>query len=422
MNLLKSFSLYTFVGVFSAGVGFLIMPVLTHYLSPADYGIISLINSYVAFLIPFLAFRSTGYILIEKFNKNLKESEFASLFSSVSAFPIFVFLLCSLLCLQFKEVLANLLAIPSKAIILIPILSILSVYAELLSRYLTIEKKAKSYSLINLSKTILEIGLTLMFIIGFGMNWEGRIDSWLITSLLFTIFAFAYFSKNGLLSWIIKSEHIKKGLIYGAPLIFHYLSKIIMNQSDKIFISKMISNEALGVYNSGYQIGSIILILSGAFMNVYNPYVFELLSNKPTLKHKIAIVRIAYIFLITISLVLVALLFAATPFFRWFIDSQYITGSQYVFWVGLGYLFWAIYLIFSAPIFFFKKTKTLGYLALLNVSLNLIFNYIFIKQYGALGAACATALSFFIVSIISIIAASRICKLPWLSFRAIINA
>src|SRR5574337_1710961 len=87
MKLLKTFSLYTFVGFLNAGIGFLILPVLTHYLSPTDYGIISLMNTYVQILMPLVGLSTASLVSVEYYNKKLSPGQFGQLFSSVRAIP-----------------------------------------------------------------------------------------------------------------------------------------------------------------------------------------------------------------------------------------------------------------------------------------------------------------------------------------------
>jgi Na+-driven multidrug efflux pump len=50
---------------------------------------------------------------------------------------------------------------------------------------------------------------------------------------------------------------------------------------------------------------------------------------------------------------------------------------------------------------------------------NLLFNYYFITWFGALGAAYATALSFFLLLVIVAIIAHRLVPLPWKEFRQV---
>src|SRR3982751_3618601 len=87
MKLLRSFSLYTFVGFFGAGINFILMPLLSHYLTPEDYGISALINTYVSLLFPIIGMNAYGIIPVEYF-KIKDRKEFASLFSSVQVVPI----------------------------------------------------------------------------------------------------------------------------------------------------------------------------------------------------------------------------------------------------------------------------------------------------------------------------------------------
>jgi Na+-driven multidrug efflux pump len=89
--------------------------------------------------------------------------------------------------------------------------------------------------------------------------------------------------------------------------------------------------------------------------------------------------------------------------------------------VGLGFFFWGIYLVFSGYIFFLKKNYILALLAIVNVVLNITFNYIFIRSFGAIGAAYATCLSYFIVALIISIWCNRLYPMPWFNFKAILS-
>ncbi|MFN2440712.1 MAG: polysaccharide biosynthesis C-terminal domain-containing protein, partial [Chitinophagaceae bacterium] len=112
--------------------------------------------------------------------------------------------------------------------------------------------------------------------------------------------------------------------------------------------------------------------------------------------------------------ILIAITLATPTFFVTLIDETYAKGTIYVFWVGLSYFFWGVYLVFSGYIFYSGKTKILGWLALVNVVFNLVFNYFLIQLYGPLGAAYATCLSYFIVCVVIVYMANRLYPMPWL--------
>ena len=70
---------------------------------------------------------------------------------------------------------------------------------------------------------------------------------------------------------------------------------------------------------------------------------------------------------------------------------------------------------FAGFIFYQKKTNFLGALAILNVAISLVLNYYLIHNFGSLGAAYASVISFIIVAVIVIWKADKYFKLPWLS-------
>jgi O-antigen/teichoic acid export membrane protein len=160
------------------------------------------------------------------------------------------------------------------------------------------------------------------------------------------------------------------------------------------------------------------MVAISAFFNFYTPFLMERLSNLQ-LNSKLQIVKMNYYYILGCLLMLLLVLIFTPLLFSLLIDPRYIGGVKYVFWVALGYCFWGGYMLFSGFIFFTKKNKILAWLALFNVLTNLVFNYYFISWFGAIGAAYATALSFFMLLVIVAIIASRLVPLPWKQFKAI---
>jgi O-antigen/teichoic acid export membrane protein len=134
---------------------------------------------------------------------------------------------------------------------------------------------------------------------------------------------------------------------------------------------------------------------------------------------KLEIVKMSYLYIFGSILLLILISLFAPLFFRYLIDRRYESGTRYVFWVALGYCFWGGYMLFSGFIFFFKKNRILAWLAVFNVISNLLFNYFFILRFGAIGAAYAKALSFFLLLILIAYQANKLVQLPWFNFKLI---
>ncbi|WP_276504474.1 lipopolysaccharide biosynthesis protein [Terrimonas pollutisoli] len=420
MKLAKQFSVYTLVGFLNAGIGFLILPVLTHYLSPADYGVISLMNTYVQILMPVVGLSTASFISVEYFNKKLEAHQFKEIFSSVRAIPLLLLLPFLLLFIAGYKFLPSLMELPILAYWLLLPLTLFVLYTDNFKSFLVISKRMTLFTVTTLGKILIEIPLTLLLLIYVHLQWDGRIYAWLFTVVIFSLLSVYYYRKWNLLEFIVKREYVKQAIVFGAPLILHQIGKFVINQSDRLFLTKMISVEEMGIYSVGYQVGMVILILVTAFSNFFSPFLYERL-NRNTEQDKIEIVRVSYLFIIGMFLTLTILTILTPGFFAYFISEKFSKASIYVFWIGLSYCFWGIYIVFTGYIFYLKKSKVLGRLAILNVAVNLSSNYFFIKWFGTVGAAYATCLSFALVCIIIVVIAQKLYPMPWLAFRRLLN-
>jgi len=66
-NLIKKVSIYTSANILVKAIPFLLLPVLTRYLSPSDYGIIAIFQVILAFLIVFIGLNSNGAVMVNFF-------------------------------------------------------------------------------------------------------------------------------------------------------------------------------------------------------------------------------------------------------------------------------------------------------------------------------------------------------------------
>lgn len=420
MKFLKQLSLYTLVGVIGAGISFFVMPVLTHYLAPEDYGLLSLFNTYITILIPLVSISAYSLLSVEYFKQKDKRI-FAAQFTSIQFIPLCTSFILAIIIWQSYGSVADDLELKGTGIrwgYIILAITFLSIYNEQFFAFLILQKKAAVFAFYSLLRVGIEVGLTFYFVMGKDMNWEGRMYSWLITSIIFFAVGLYYFHRQGLLKGPVKFLYIKEGLIFGAPLVLHGIGKFVVNQSDRIFIIKMVSLGEAGIYNIGYTVGTLLMIVVNAFFNYYSPFLMERLADL-TEYRKLQIVKMSYLYMLGSLLLLVFIALLSPLFFTWFIDPQYVDGVKYVFWVALGYCFWGGYMLFSGFIFYYKKNTILAWLAVFNVVINLMMNYIFILNFGSIGAAYATALSFLFILVIIVYKAKQLVRLPWFNFKEI---
>ncbi|MES2376886.1 MAG: oligosaccharide flippase family protein [Bacteroidota bacterium] len=414
-KIIKTFSVYTITAIVSAGLSIFILPILTKYLSPKDYGITALFSTYVMIASPFMGFSSSGLFWI-KFFKQEDKDKLNKYFSTYYWFVSFCAICLIFLLLIFSPIFKSYSFFNILFIALVPITSFFSVIGDETRNYFVNNKRPVTYFVYSISVVLFELALSYIFVVYVFRSWEGRILAW-VTSLfiqfIFTTFLFAPQKKY--LKFEIKIPYLKELIIFGYPLIFHQLGKFVINQSDRLFITKMVSIDAAGIYSVGYQVGSMLLLPIGAFVNFYAPFVYERLANINEEK-KIEIVRLSYYFVAIILICFVGIIAISPLFFKLLIDPKFNGGMQYVFWVALAYVFWGGYMLFATTIFFKQRTKILGWLSVVNVLLNMTLNYFFINKFGPVGAAYATSVSFFVVLLITAFFSNKFYPMPWLFF------
>ena len=368
---------------------------------------------------PFIGIGIITSIGIEFFK--LSKDEFRSYFSSVLIIPIVSFFAVMLVVILSGKYFIGYFDIENvKWLYVLPFLALFSISEELALTLLRNKKEAVPYGVAKTLKVIIEISLTLYLIIELGMKWEGRMLSWGLAALLAGIAPLIYFKKIKIFDFkLIKKKYIMSALAFGIPLIPERISTFVLNISDRLFIAEMESLENVGLYAVGSQVGMVILVLTGALLQSFIPFQYEKMTNLTRI-NKIKIVQYTYIFMIILIIVfLVLILF--TPIIFSVLNKEFISGSVFVFWIALGYLFEALYNIFYQYLIYLNKTRMIAVITLLGVLTNLVLNYLLIKEFGTIGAAYSTLISYALIATITFIIANRIFPMPWLAFSEIVQ-
>ena len=418
MNLFKSISVYTISNISKQAVGFILLPIITAYLSTSENGDLSTIMAIVALIGPFIYLSAHSAINIEFFRRDFGDDNYDKYVSSALVNPIIATIVLTLLTILFAPFLSTLLDIKSEWLMVIPFLCFVNVIPYFTSTLLQARKLPIQHSIYNIGLTVIDLGFSIVLIAGLALNWEGRVFAMLGSKALFSIVGFYLIWRSGFFAKTISKKFIKDAFWYGLPLIPHIMAAGVMDFSDRIFIRELVSKEELGIYDIGYRIGSIILVLQASLMMAWIPFLFEKLK-KINERNKTYIVSVSYLMMIGIAFSAIVLTIVAPLIFKWFIGPEYADGIKYVSWIALAYVFLGFYKMFSSYILYLKKNIILTYLAVFNIITNIVLNYFLISAYGTMGAAYATVISYFLFFVITAGISQKIYPLPWLNFKEV---
>ena len=408
MKVIKDSIIYLTTSSVNKLIPFLLLPIMTDYLLPEEYGLLSV---YMLFITLFSAF--IGMNLHLNISKNFfqvsKEKMaiiigniFILLFISFGIYFLAVLLLAS----------ESVFSIPFKWFLLIPVISFFMMINVINKTILRNEGKALLFGGFEISHSVINAGITLMLLIIYGLGWYAQIYGLFVSYFVFFIVGLVYIKQNNYVVLEYDKVVFRKLLKISLPLIPHVLGGVLLTMSDRIFIEKMIDLKTVGVYSVGYTFGMIVLLFSNSFIKAWNPWFYKKLAS-PSDSNKKLIVKYSYLYIFGILAIAIFVSIFGSYILPYFVAEAYYEAAPYIFWIAIGYAMFGIYQIFFPYLVHIEKTSFLAISTSIAAVINLILNYFCIKSFGAIGAAYATFLSYFVMFVLVSIYTQRHYKMPW---------
>jgi len=410
MQVLKNSSIYLVTSLFNKAIPFLLLPILTRYLSAAEYGIISIFQIIISLYTALI-----GMAIHTNISKNFFKYSKAQIASVIgnSIFILIISTLAVFIITCFASVFyVSVFSVPSNWMIIVPIISFMFMINILNLTVLRMEGKALLFGTFEILNTFINMGVSVLLLVVFHYGWISRAIGISIAYFVFFIVSIIYMHKRDYLKFNINKKDLKSILSISIPLVPHGIGGIVMALSDRLFIEKMVGLEAVGIYTVGYMFGMIILLFTDAFIKAWTPWFFKKLAM-PSLNDKNQIVKYTYLYLGLLLILALMVSFIGNLLLPYFVDSKFFGAGVYIFWIALGYVFFGIYQIFFPYLVHIKRTSFLAISTVIAALINLILNYVLIKYFGAIGAAYSTIISFAISAFLVFWYQKKHFWMPW---------
>ena len=408
--------IYLFSNILNAVVPFILLPILTRYLTPEEYGEVAIFQTLLGLLGAFVGMTFVGAANRKFYDSNLEKSELAEFIGtcvqliSISALLVFsVFFL-------FRSNFSEWLSLKPSYVLFAVFVSFCTVIIALRLGQWQVQKKAIKYGVFQISQSLLNMLLSLLLVVVLLKGVAGRIDAQIVAGLAFVLVAFILLKKDGLLKVAIwRKDYLAEALRFGIPLMPHLAGGFLLNSVDRFVINDVMGLAEAGIYMVAVQITMAIAVVFDAINKAYVPWLFEKLKVN-NFKEKQQIVKLTYLWYLVIALgVLFA--FYIGPWLVVFIAGEkYAQAGEVVGWLALGQGFQGMYLMVTNYIFFSKKTGLLSLVSIGSGLLNLVLLIVLVHILGLQGAAMAFALSMCARFVLTWLVAQKHHPMPWFSF------
>lgn len=381
---------FTVCSIVQKGITLLSMPIFTRLLTTEQYGEYSVYQSWYAIISIFATLNLSAGVLFNGLTKYEDDrdriiSSFQGLSTTVTGILFLVYLI-------FRKYWNSLLGLST--------LLMVAMFVELLSvpayafwavkqRY---DYKYKVLIILTISVALVSPLLGVIAVLNTSYKAEARILTYVLIQVFQGFFFYVYNMKKG--KSFFNREYWKFALMFNLPLIPHYLSMTILNQADRIMISRMIGTEEAAIYSVAYQISMMMTIVTTAINNSFVPYTYKEMKAK----HYKSIKKNSNMLLVLIGIACIVAMCFGPEIIKIFAAKEYYDAIWVVPPVAASVYFIFLYSLFANIEFYFEQTRFVMVASCGGAVANLLLNYIFISKCGYYAAGYTTLACYILFS------------------------
>lgn len=202
--------------------------------------------------------------------------------------------------------------------------------------------------------------------------------------------------------------NLKKMLLFGLPLVAAGFASWGMTALDKLFLRYFSSFGELGVYSIAVSVAAAVGVVTSVFNTIWAPMVFRWAAEGGDLR------KIDYVSEHMAAAVF--FIFVLSGLFSWlvpiFLPEDYDQARYIISACMAAPLLYALSESTGVGLSIVRRTNLSMLAALVAVSISVLINYVLVSNFGASGAAAATAITFWTFFFLK----TEFCSIAWRKF------
>lgn len=385
--LIKNTIIFTLGSFGSKIISFFLVPLYTYVLTASEYGIVDLVVTVGTVAIPILTLNISEAVMRFALDKDADKKKITQIGTRILLIGMLVGLLMFPVCGFFNKISQY------SAYIYFYVISLAA--SQLYLCDLRGKELLIYYAIGNVLNTFFIAVLNILFLLVLKEGIEGYLKAYIIANVLTAIYAIiAGKGYKSFYSLRIDKKLLLQMVKYSIVLIPNSFMWWIMNSSDRIMVSGMVSVAANGIYAVSYKLPTLVSTLTTIFNQAwsYSAIREEGTEDECEYNNKVFKALIGMAMLIGIGL-----LTFAKPFLSIYVSKEYYVAWKYMpfLTVGCVYLTMASFMATSYTV----HKDSFGYLfsGMFGAIFNVVMNFMLIPLIGVYGAAIATCISYILV-------------------------
>lgn len=397
---------YVICNILQSGVKFISLPVFSRLLSTSEMGQVTLYTSWlnVVFIFATLSLgRANGvyYVAMSKY-PNDKDTFTSAMYglNIICCLSVFLFVLI------IRSVFGDWMGIGISFYIPMFMELIGEGIVLIYSLYLRLQYRFGLLMLVTAIYSAGNVVISLLFILFRVFPFSGaavRICTGAAVSLSVGIII-VLFQKNR--TKLYHRDYWKYAFLFNIQLIPHYLSGVILVQSDRIMIGKMIGKETAAIYNVAYIVSVAVQLLTQALINYINPWMYQKIRDG---RSKEVSKNVNFIFIL-VGLLVCTVSLIAPELYRVLFPPEYYEALDIIPVISASVLWSFIYSIFTGIELYYEGNRYVSAASCSGALVNIVLNFLLIPVFGYKVAAYTTLIGNIVYCLVHYLFASKLIK------------
>lgn len=406
--------IYTITTLLQKGIGFLLLPLYTRFLTPEDYGVLAVVGAISSFLLVFFSLSLHGAVTRYYFLYRDRPEVLKEFVGTVVAFSLLISSGGAAVLLAAGE---RMLAPVYGTIPFWPYVAMgitTAAFQPISVVFLAVlqaREEVNRYAFHSLVQFALTVLLVISLVVMMRWDAQGPLLAGLIVAMVYCALSM-YLLRNDY-RLCFKPEHLRNALSYSLPLIPHTVASQVAASSDRILLNGIVGTASVGLYNMGAVCGGIMAFIADGVNRAYVPVSMECLQTGD--RHRLdEIAKMGLMIVAGLSLAASALSLFAKEAITVLTSPAFHESHIVVPWIAFSFVLAGIYYLL-VNIFFFnvRLTKVVAVGSAVGAILNVGLNYVLVRAYGLIGAAIAALLAQLVTTVIIAVLGKRYDPVVW---------
>ncbi len=371
-------------------IAVLILPIFSRYLTPADYGVASILTVSTV-LISGLADLGLS-IGTYRFYFEEKGKNKLSLISTAQIVSTIIAILIALVVIIFSGSFSQLFFETEdfSYVLTLAFLSVpLSTFTVSQINRLRLENKAKVCANIQIIRAVTDVIFKIIFIISLNRGLIGLFEGQLVNAAIYAVIfvVYTYRSTGFKFSYVL----FRKMLRFSLPFAFSPIFFWVLNWADRFILGRLSNMTEVGLYTLGYTIGMAVMLPVGAFITAWPVFYMSIIKNQNA-KRFFSLVLTYFTLIVGFFIVVIVVL--SRDYFYYLTPTQFHSAYTIVPLIAFSYTLLGFYSIMITSTYVKRKTVYIFMTEILACFINIGLMFLLVPIYGRWGAAWATLISY----------------------------